>query len=545
MLDQLGQQELELAEKGLTLEQQLEHQKRIEAALRISEERWRALAENAPGTILLLSPRGEIASTSGPFGDLQVDALLGRRLSDLVAHTHRAGLDQAIAEVLRDRCLRDFEFPIYGLGQREICYSCRLGPMALDDGECSISAFLIDVSERVRTKQALREREVELRRAQKLEALGRLAAGVAHDFNNLLTVMRGGTDLLLHDARLGSDQREEVEQIQLACERAERLTRQLLAFGRQQVLAPEVLDLDQVLEDTRGMFTRLIGEDIRLEVRPNSSPWHVKLDRSQLEQILLNLAVNARDAMPHGGTLTITTRSVERDRMDQLGAGAVEPPRYVELAVRDTGVGIDDQLLERVFEPFFSTKPSGSGTGLGLAIVRGIVTQSGGQIGVESRIGEGTLFRVWFPCCEEAPARISAADSDLSDRGGERILLVEDDSQVRALVRRILASRGYQVIECKSAAEALAQTTLESIDLLLTDVVMPEVTGSELAHSIMARNPGLAVLFMSGYTQQEMVHRGMVDASVSLLKKPFTPDSLTESVRRRLEQRRLTARKPS
>jgi CheY-like chemotaxis protein len=310
------------------------------------------------------------------------------------------------------------------------------------------------------------------------------------------------------------------------------------------MIAPEVLDLYEVVSHLRGMLARLLGEDVELEVRSEPGLWAVKVDRNQLEQILMNLAVNSRDAMPRGGSFTVLTRNVVLNEPTSFVGTTAEPGAYVELSVRDTGIGMDVRTTARIFEPFYSTKQQGQGTGLGLAIVRGIAGQSGGHVAVESEVGRGTLFRLLFPRSRETPSFLSARDAAKPAEGGaERILLVEDDPWIRDLARKILLERGYDVVECASPAEALKRADTESVDLLLTDVIMPEINGPELARLLSQRMPGLAVLFMSGYAEDEIVHRGVVDPGISLLPKPFGPDALARAVRNQLDNHSFSHRK--
>jgi two-component system cell cycle sensor histidine kinase/response regulator CckA len=284
---------------------------------------------------------------------------------------------------------------------------------------------------------------------------------------------------------------------------------------------------------------------VHLEVRIADDLWPVKLDRSQVEQILLNLAVNARDAMPRGGTLHIATNNVALETSTLFVGSTAEPGSYVELRVEDTGLGMDVRTSARIFEPFYSTKQQGRGTGLGLAIVRGIISQSGGHVAVESKVGEGTLFRLLFPRSTEAPSIAPASDSTSSRGGTETILLVDDDLWIRDLARKILVELGYRVIECASPGEALRRAKGEPIDLLLTDVFLPEISGPELARLVGREWPTAAVLFMSGYAEDEIVHRGVVDPGVALLPKPFGPESLARAVRKRIDEHRRDARKSS
>jgi two-component system, cell cycle sensor histidine kinase and response regulator CckA len=540
MLTQLGEQELELDENRATLEEQLVQQKRIESALRVSEERWRALAENVPGIILILSETGRLISASRAFRGIEPPELLGRELVELVEPSDREVLESALREALRELRVVDVRIRTRD-GTVETWYACRVGPMRSHDSHTTLCAFLTDISQRLRVERELLEREAELQRTQRLEALGRLAGGVAHDFNNLLTVIRGGAELLLSGPELDAEQREEIEQIDKASERAATLTRQLLAFSRQQVISPKPLALTHVVADARPMLERLIGEDIQLEVCVASDLPYVLLDSGQVDQILMNLAVNARDAMPRGGTLKIelaTTLIASDDMFEEK----LPPGRYVSLSVQDSGVGMEPEIAERIFEPFYSTKRQGTGTGLGLAIVRGIAAQSGGDVSVRSELGQGTTFRLRFPVCGAVPEgtpRAAEKTPVRASRGSETILVVEDDSQVRTLVAKILRQRGYRVLESSGAAAALRIAENQSFDLLLSDVVMPEISGPELSRLLAAGRPDIAVLFMSGYAEHEIVHRGIVNPQVSLLSKPFSAEALLQSVRECLDQNSL------
>ncbi|MBZ5515556.1 MAG: response regulator [Acidobacteriia bacterium] len=376
--------------------------------------------------------------------------------------------------------------------------------------------------------------EQQLLQAQKMEAIGRLAGGIAHDFNNLLTIISGYGTLLLEQMGSEAALRGHVEQIGNAAERAAMLTRQLLAFGRRQVLAPRILDLNTVVADMDKMLRRLIGEDIDLATLPDPEIGCVKADPGQIEQVIMNLAVNARDAMPHGGKLTIETANADLDEAYAREHVAVTPGPYVMLAVSDNGIGMDPPTLARIFEPFFTTKEVGKGTGLGLATVYGIVKQSGGNIWVYSEPGRGTTFKIYLPQVEEAPVggelrRPSAP----ATRGWETVLLVEDEDAVRHLICNILAARGYKVLEARSGKEALSLCKRQAgpLHLLLTDLVMPEMDGRELASRLGPRYPAMKVLYISGYTNGALAHNGVLAPDAAYLQKPFTPDALAQKVR--------------
>jgi PAS domain S-box-containing protein len=385
----------------------------------------------------------------------------------------------------------------------------------------------------VLTRDVTRQRrlEEELRQAQRIEAVGRLAGGVAHDFNNLLTAILGYTQLVLREMGPDDANRADVEEIKRAGDRAAALTQQLLAFSRRQVLQPRVIDVNALVADMEKMLRRLIGEDIDLVADLGHEVGRVRADAGQLEQVILNLALNARDAMPRGGRLTIETADVELAEHAVAGV-PIAPGRYVQLRVSDTGVGMDAATRARVFEPFFTTKATGRGTGLGLATVYGIVKQSDGYIVADSEPDRGTTFAVYLPRIGDLPA--PAPQRPLPEaRGTETVLLVEDEDAVRSLARRTLETMGYRVLEASGGPEALALTRRHAgpIDLLLTDVVMPEMSGSALAEQLVAARPGLPVLFMTGYTDDAVLRHGVSEAGVALLQKPFEPQGLALKVR--------------
>ncbi|MFZ0878267.1 MAG: ATP-binding protein, partial [Candidatus Acidiferrales bacterium] len=366
---------------------------------------------------------------------------------------------------------------------------------------------------------------------------GRLAGGIAHDFNNLLMVVQGHAELLTDRLKPGEPLRRNAEQIQEASQRAASLTRQLLAFSRKQMLAPSVLNVQTVVTDMEKILRRLIGEDIELVSVNTLDLWRVKADRSQIEQVILNLAVNARDAMPRGGKLTIETSNVEFDNSYARAPVVLAPGRYVMLAVTDNGCGMDAETQAHIFEPFFTTKEKGKGTGLGLATVYGIVKQSGGYVWVYSEPGQGTTFKVYLPRVDEdvAPKELRPGPVALP-RGTETILLVEDEQGVRDLAKEYLEMSGYTVLVAGngSAAVELVSQHAGPIDLIMTDVVMPGMSGSELAERISALRPGIRIVYMSGYTDQSIVHHGILSSDVVLLQKPFTLSTLAHKLREAL-----------
>ncbi|MGB4895710.1 MAG: response regulator, partial [Nitrospira sp.] len=405
----------------------------------------------------------------------------------------------------------------------------------------SIKRTLRELDERLerrRAEDALRVSEKQFRQAQKMEAVGRLAGGLAHDFNNLLTVIMGHSQVLLGELPSGNPIRAKIEEMQKAGERAASLIRQLMAFSRKQPLEPKILPLNSVVGNVESMLRRLIGEDIQLVIRPDPFNGHVKADPGQLEQVLMNLVVNARDAMPNGGLLAIETSQTELARTPMHHLHPLPLGQYVKLTVTDTGCGMNADVLAHLFEPFFTTKEEHKGTGLGLSTVFGIVTTCGGGIDVWSQVGHGTTFDLYFPRVNpQASTADATAPQARLRQGSETILLVEDDSGVRNLVRHELVKTGYQVIEAKNGVEACLTATQQSyhVDLLLTDVVMPGMNGRELAQHLSVIKPNLRVLFMSGYLDDISVNSGMDPHRTTFLQKPFTPDLLLRTVRALLD----------
>jgi two-component system cell cycle sensor histidine kinase/response regulator CckA len=395
--------------------------------------------------------------------------------------------------------------------------------------------------ERRRAEDALREREEQLRQAQKMEAIGQLAGGVAHDFNNLLTVINVHTDLLQHQLGERDEMRSDVDEIARAAARAASLTRQLLTFSRKQVVQPQVLDLARVVTGVEPMLRRLIGEDVDFETRVGGAVEPVLADEGEIEQVLVNLVVNARDAMPQGGRLRVEVGNVVVDEELCTRHPSLRPGESVQLTVSDSGMGMTAETMARAFEPFFTTKELGRGTGLGLSTVYGIVKQSGGAITVDSVPGAGTTFCVYLPIAREAGTRPSGkTERRISSSASETILLVEDEDSVRKLAHRVLESQGYTVLEAINGEDALriAADYAGVIDLLLSDVVMPELGGRVLAERLTAARPDTEVLFMSGYTDDEILRRGLLERGQHLLQKPFTATALSHEVRSVLDAKR-------
>jgi signal transduction histidine kinase/CheY-like chemotaxis protein len=401
-------------------------------------------------------------------------------------------------------------------------------PLVLDD----VSGYIAQIEDVTKRKQL----EGQLHLAQKMEAVGQLAGGVAHDFNNILTAIFGSVELLRGAlAKGGNDQlvRESVEQIDRAAQRAAVLTRQLLTFSRGQVTQPQFLNLNRVLAELRKMLDRLIREDIQLELFPAADLWTIRADAGQLEQIIVNLVVNARDAMPSGGKLTIETANVALDEEYLTTHAGSRLGAHVLLTVSDTGQGMDSQTRQRIFEPFFTTKPVGEGTGLGLATVHGIVKQSGGHVEVYSEPQHGSTFKVYLPAITDTPAiEQPRVEPECLPRGNATILLCEDDSAVRHLATHVLQEHGYTVLAAARPHQALelARTQAGPPHLLITDVILPEMNGRQLAAALQQLHPGVRVLYISGYTSNVIVHHGMVDPGIEFVQKPFRTATLVQRV---------------
>ena len=399
-----------------------------------------------------------------------------------------------------------------------------------------------ELAQRKQAEEALRASEEQLRQSQKMEAIGQLAGGIAHDFNNLLHAILGYGELLLSDPEsVNPGAREDLEQIVLAARRGSSLTKQILAFSRRQALRPTVVLLSDILDHMEPLLRRSLGEDVELITKKEPALWMVEADVHHFEQVIMNLAVNARDAMPHGGRLTMETANVELDREISERMYTWSPPgSYVVLRISDNGVGMEEAIRARAFEPFFTTKEPGSGTGLGLAVVYGTVKQSGGSIYVGSEPGKGTTFTIFLPrVAVPAPLTVPRFREVRRTHGAESILLVEDETGVRKLVARVLADLGYRVVAVGSVEEAqqAAGQAESPLDLLITDVVLPgEVQGNVLARDLVASRPDLAVIYISGYSRDALVHAGRVDRGVNLLEKPFTTQALAATVRAVLDQ---------
>jgi two-component system, cell cycle sensor histidine kinase and response regulator CckA len=397
---------------------------------------------------------------------------------------------------------------------------------------CGVVLVFRDVSDRKRAQAEMFEREEQLRQARKMEAVGQLAGGIAHDFNNTLTAVLGYADLLLRESGVSDSSRRRLEAIKSGGEHAAALTAQLLAFSRKQMLQPKVLNLNDLVSQSLVLLDRLIGEHIKILPSLQQDPWRIKVDPNQIQQVVMNLAINAADAMASGGTMTIETSNVTLDEQYARHHVCVVPGDYVMLAVSDTGHGIDKAIQSRVFEPFFTTKDKAKGAGIGLATVFGIVKQSGGNIWVYSEPGLGTTFKVYLPVISET-VKVTPKAVSVMPGGTETILLVEDEECVRAVAKEMLETSGYNVLVAKDGVDALkvCQQSGSAIDLLLSDVIMPHMNGQELARRALAVKPDLRVLFMSGYTDDAIVHHGVIDNSAHFIQKPFSTEAFLVKIR--------------
>ncbi|MEZ4370113.1 MAG: ATP-binding protein [Polyangiaceae bacterium] len=449
------------------------------------------------------------------------EELLGRTMMECYPGIDQTPMFEVLRATLQERCeqrmVNEFEYPDGTRGWFELRF------VPVPKGVCILS---LDVTAQKNRERELAEMEEQLRQAQKMEAIGRLAGGVAHDFNNLLSVVLSCAELLHMDLPAEDPLHADVDEIRLAGKRATELTRQLLTFSRRRVLEPKVLSLNEVIEGSERMLARLLGADIELTCLHATDLGRVVADPGTVDQVLMNLAVNARDAMPDGGRLTIETRNVYLDDEYARMHLDAKPGPYVMLAVSDTGHGMDRDTQRRVFEPFFTTKEQGKGTGLGLSTVFGIVKQNAGHIWLYSEPGVGTTFKIYFPEVTQVVERPPLAKAPESSRGNETILLVEDDEQVRQVAHTILQRAGYQVLVASNAAEAmsLAEQQKRRIHLLLTDLVLPRVGGRELAKRLQETRPELLVLFMSGYTNDSVTVHQLLESDAAYLQKPLTPE---------------------
>ena len=503
------------------------------ALLRETEERFRTMFESAPTATILFAVGGEVMAANRSalllFGYEEDEA----KLAHFAAIRHPddgdegARLHRELVSGDRDSYRR--EAPFLTLDGRTVWTHLAVALVRDADGKPD---FTIAMAEDVTEHKQLEE---QLRQSQKLEAIGRLAGGVAHDFNNMLTAIGGYTAFALEHAEDGSPLRADLDEIRKATDRATLLTRQLLAFSRKQVLTPELLNLNGIVVEMESMLRPLIGEDVVLTTQLDPALGPIEADPGQLHQVVMNLVVNARDAMPEGGNLSIETANAD---VEELGDGSIEPGRYVTLTVRDGGEGIDEETLGQIFEPFFTTKDSSKGTGLGLATVYGIVKQSGGYVEVESEVGVGSAFTIYLRRVDDGrqhrpapePVPIAAQIDSGPPEVAKRVLVVEDEEVVRGLVRQVLEGQGYVVLVAQDGQEAIEMAGQNTIDVLLTDLSMPNVGGREVAERLREAQPGLKVVYMSGYVEDGLT--GALPPATTFLGKPFTFSDLTEAVQR-------------
>ncbi|HJQ54468.1 MAG TPA: ATP-binding protein [Gemmatimonadaceae bacterium] len=524
-LGQLSRAFETMALRVASAQQTLQHQL---AQMEESEARFRKITEASFDGIDIVVD-DVVRDANRGFAEIfgyTVDEVIGRPVTDFLA-------EESLAMV-RERAQNQTEGMYEFIGKhrtgRKIILEAMTKPHNIGGRPGRISAFR-DVTE----KRAL---EAQFRQAQKMDAVGRLAGGVAHDFNNLLTVIMSCTDLLLGDSEEEGSQREDLEQIRDAAVAAASLTRQLLSFSRQEVIQPRLVDVNSVVSTADGILKRLIGEDIELTTVLTDDNPVVKIDKSQLEQVVVNLCVNARDAMPKGGKLTIETQNMDVDEAYATSHWSVAPGRYTVISVADTGIGMDESTQARIFEPFYTTKEVGKGTGLGLAMVYATVKQSGGFIWVYSEPGSGTTFKIYLPLARDgSTAATEPRALPPPSRGDEIIILAEDSAAVRSTARQILERAGYTVLEAPNGKTALeiARKKSNEIHLLITDVVMPEMSGRELTERFVAIRPAARVLYMSGYTDDAVVRHGVVSAGIDYLQKPFSSEALLRKVREVLD----------
>jgi two-component system cell cycle sensor histidine kinase/response regulator CckA len=527
----------------LGIARDISERKVAEKALYESEKRFRTLFDKSLEMFFINDISGRfIDANDRVLSHLGYDRsdILNMRLSDLIDATELDRFHQNIKFIMEngsDTRTHEYQFRT----KKGNCIWVELSGARLEQGDAppGIISIARDITDRKEAEESLRRAEEQLRVSQKMEAVGTLAGGIAHDFNNLLSVIRTNCDLILEYTNKDDETREDVQEIVQATKRATQLTRQLLTFSRKEIPKPEVLSLNGIIADTEKMLRRLITENIELTLQQDDKQEYIVADRGQIEQIIMNLVINARDAMPGGGKLFIETFSIELDEKYTGEQMEVKPGPYVVLSVIDSGCGMEEQTLSHIFEPFYTTKEIGKGTGLGLSTVYGIVKQLGGDISVRSRPGQGTTFRILLPRVKERTQYVtSSIPSSYVRPGTETILVVEDEEMLRRLVCRILRERGYDILEAAHGIEALEKCEMyeKPIHLLLTDIVMPNMGGIELSKYISTLYPGIKVLFMSGYTDYNVALHKLSSSDIHLIRKPFSARDLECELRRILDQ---------
>jgi two-component system cell cycle sensor histidine kinase/response regulator CckA len=517
--------------------------KRAEHALRQSEQRFQDLFENAKDILFTLDLEGNVTSLNKSAEEVMGwsrEEALSINLKTLVAPEHANLCNQIMQRILNEEPLQHFEICLLRKDGRKALLETSARLIYSDGQKQGIQGIARDVTER-------RQLEGMVRQSQKLEAIGRLSGGLAHDFNNLLCVISGHAELLSERLEQSLPAARNVTQIKKAVDSASTLVRQLLAFSRKQVFHPQIMDLNKIVVETEKLLGRLIGEDIEFFTSLEPELGRVQVDPIQIEQVLVNLVLNARDAMPQGGKLTIETCNMDVEEGSRCSGGIAPAGKYVVLAVTDSGCGMDEETQSRIFEPFYTTKELGKGTGLGLATVYGIVKQSGGFIWVYSEVGQGTTLKVYLPRVNDPAATLPSEEATLdARRGTETVLLVENAEPLRALAKEFLKSSGYAVMEADNGKEALqiARAFSGPIDLLLTDVIMPGMGGKQLAEQLTGLRPATKVLYMSGYPDDGIVKSGILGSGMAFLEKPFTREMLLRKVRQALGEQTLTAATP-
>jgi len=518
--------------------------KQAEEALRQAEIEYRTVAnftydweiwENPDGTLRYVSPSCQRLTGYTAPEFLNNPALM----SQLILPEDRETWDEYRRDMIKKPERREIEFRIQQKDGK-ICWIEHAGvPVTGEQGTfLGYRASNRDISRRKRAEAEQEKLQGQLLQAQKMEAIGRLTGGIAHDFNNLLTAINGFAELAQQKLPADHPVQDLLKYVLDAGHRAANLVRQLLAFSRKQIIEPKIIDPDNLIPDLDKMLRRIIGEDINLETDVTPNTWPIKIDPAQIEQLIINLAVNARDAMPDGGKITITAENTTLTGDDLVGHPETRPGEYVLLSIKDTGSGMSNDILANIFEPFFTTKEQGKGTGLGLATVYGIVKQNRGDIWVKSLEGQGTTFKIYLPRAEGTSTSVSKViPLPAAPRGNETILLTEDDPEVRELARRMLERQGYNVLDTATGTEALhlAKHYAHPIDLLLTDVIMPDINGKILAEQILRLRPDLKVMFISGYPDEAIAKHGIIETGIVFLQKPFTAGQLTQLVRATLD----------